>query len=449
MAPYNMALEARGVLEKRYFPFPNSLDPMTPVYKTGLIPVALFAMMSLTSVFLLLAFLTFRLVSWRKYSKEYVGYNQYVILIYNLLLADLQQAIAFTITFHWLRLEKMLAPTVPCFLQAWFLEIGDVSSGFFVLAIAIHTWLGVIKGYRMPYRWFVVSILGIWGVSLLITVLGPAMYGNRFFTRAGGWCWISGDFQGERLWLHYIWIFIVEFGTIFIYAHIFFHLRGRLRSIINNDTSKLARATKFMIMYPAVYVILTLPIAVGRMVSMGGISMPDLFFCIAGSFLTSCGWIDALLYTLTRRVFINGDMSSNGHYNRTLVTTTHTNATRPGDAYGMQSRNKDPIPPLGARTVTITGGNNRISRIIDPASRAPRKPTRSRVDPVREHSPAGSEDSIMKPGPNAIGIVTETNIRVESNRDSDSESNSPGGSGTRPYVRQYDSEGNISNHSVT
>lgn len=190
MAPYDAesaGLQARTMLQKRYFPYPNSLDPMTDVYKVGLIPVGVFAMMSLVSVSSLLAFITYRLISWRKYSKEFIGYNQYVILIYNLLLADLQQSIAFTITFHWLRLDKILAPTAPCFIQAWFLHIGDVSSGFFVLAIAVHTWLGVVKGYRMSYFWFVTVILAIWAASLLLTILGPAMHGNRFFARAGGW----------------------------------------------------------------------------------------------------------------------------------------------------------------------------------------------------------------------------------------------------------------------
>jgi hypothetical protein len=114
-------------------------------------------------------------------------YNQYVILIYNLLLADLQQAIAFVMSFHWLRINKILAPTAPCFIQAWFLQIGDVSSGFFVLAIAIHTWLGVVKGYKVPYKWFIVSILGLWAFAVVLTVLGPAMHRDHYFGRAGGW----------------------------------------------------------------------------------------------------------------------------------------------------------------------------------------------------------------------------------------------------------------------
>ncbi|OAL56552.1 hypothetical protein IQ07DRAFT_496666 [Pyrenochaeta sp. DS3sAY3a] len=413
-------MEARN-LEERYFAYPNSLDPLTPVFKTGLIPVALFAMMSLISVSVLLVFITHRLISWRKHYREYVGYNQYVILIYNLLLADLQQSIAFSISFHWLRIGKIVAPTAPCFIQAWFLQIGDVASGFFVLAIAIHTWLGVVKGYKLPYVWFVVSILFTWLAALILTVLGPAMYRDRYFTRAGGWCWVSADFQNERLWLHYLWIFIVEFGTIIIYAHLFFHLRGRIRSIIANDTSKLTRATKFMVMYPAVYVILTLPIAVGRMVAMTGTRMPDVFFCIAGSLLTSCGWIDAVLYALTRRILVSGDLST-GQYNRThnTVTAITTNAARPGDAdvFGLQSINGKEPNGSTARTVTIVGGSNRLSRIVD--HRRGRSYTmRSRhEDTLREDSPTrtGSQDSIIKPVQmgHAINIVTETNIQVES-----------------------------------
>ncbi|KAH7127115.1 G protein-coupled glucose receptor regulating Gpa2-domain-containing protein [Dendryphion nanum] len=404
--------EARAALEKRYFAYPNSLDPLTPIFRQGLIPVALCAMMSLISVTALLVFITHRLVSWRKHYKEYVGYNQYVILIYNLLLADLQQSIAFSISFHWLRINKILAPTAPCFIQAWFLHLGDVASGFFVLAIAIHTWLGVVKGYRMPYRWFVVSILVIWAAALLLTVLGPIMFGNRFFTRAGGWCWVSVDFEKERLYLHYLWIFIIEFGTIIIYGHIFFHLRGRIQSIINNDTTKLSRATKFMIMYPAVYVILTLPIAVGRMVAMTGRQLPDVFFCIAGTLLTSCGWIDALLYALTRRILVSNELSNHhGTYNQNVTAITG-NATRPGDDYGMQSLAKDEGTGA-ARTVTIVGGaGNRISRLVDHRrGRSIIREKRNHPDPLRENSPTGSQDSIIKP--NVIGIVTETNIKVE------------------------------------
>ncbi|KAJ4384185.1 hypothetical protein N0V86_001030 [Didymella sp. IMI 355093] len=428
----------RQSLEKRYLPYPDSLDPLLPVYRDGLIAITIFAMMSLLSVTALLIFITHRLISWRKHYRYNVGHNQFVILIYNLLLADLQQAIAFVMSFHWLRINKILAPTVPCFIQAWFLQIGDVSSGFFVLAIAVHTWLGVVKGYKVPYKWFIASILGLWAFALLLTVLGPAMYQNRFFGRAGGWCWISSNYQNERLWLHYLWIFIIEFGTIAIYGHVFVHLRGRIRGIINNDTTKLTRATKFMVMYPAVYVVLTLPIAVGRMVAMTGTPMPDVFFVIAGSLLTSCGWIDALLYALTRRILVSHEVST-GHYNRTAITTVNTaNATRPGDIenYGLMSMDKESMP---ARSVTIVGGSNRLSRIVD--SRLGRSQTRTQqLDFLRDDSPTGSQDSIIKtstPG-DGIKVQIETNIHV-STASIDGDTIAPTGddnhSPTRPHAR--------------
>jgi hypothetical protein len=181
------SIEARG----HHAPSLTSMDPLTPVYRIGLIPVAVFATISLLSVTVLLAFITHRLILWRRFYKEYVGYNQYIILIYNLLLADLQQAIAFAMSFHWLRINSIQAPTTPCFVQAWFLNLGDVSSGFFVLAIAIHTWLGVVRGYKMTYKWFITSILVIWLLALVLTILGPAMYQGRFFARAGGWVGVS------------------------------------------------------------------------------------------------------------------------------------------------------------------------------------------------------------------------------------------------------------------
>jgi len=187
MVPLEVVLESRMMFESSYSPSPSTIDPLTPVFRMGLIPVTICAMLSMVSVTLLLCFITNRLISWRKHYKEYVGYNQYLILIYNLLIADLQQSLAFAMSFHWLRLEKIIAPTAPCFIQAWFLNLGDVASGFFVLAIAIHTWLGVVQGYKMPYKWFVISILMTWGFALFLTILGPAMHGDRFFARAGGW----------------------------------------------------------------------------------------------------------------------------------------------------------------------------------------------------------------------------------------------------------------------
>lgn len=170
-----------------------------------------------------------------------------------------------------------------------------------------------------------------------------------------------------------------------------------------------------MILYPAAYLALTLPIAIGRMIAMTGRTLPDVFFVVAGALLTSCGWVDALLYTLTRRILVNNELST-GQYNHT-VNATLTNAARPGDAqnYGLTSMTSKEPNASTARTVTIVGGSNRLSRIVD--HRRGRNSTRSRHhDSLAESSPTrtGSQDSIIKPlRQDGINIVTETNIQVE------------------------------------
>ena len=65
------------------------------------------------------------------------------------------------------------------------------------------------------------------------------------------------------------------------------------------------RAAKYMIIYPVVYVVCTLPLAGGRMAAMTGkIVVPYWWFCFAGSAITSCGWLDVLLYAVTRHVLV-------------------------------------------------------------------------------------------------------------------------------------------------
>lgn len=165
---------------------------------------------------------------------------------------------------------------------------------------------------------------------------------------------------------------------------------------------------------------LTLPIAVGRMIALTGTPMSDVFFCISGSLLASCGWIDALLYTLTRRILTSQEMSA-AQYSRTpnTLAVVGTNAARPGDDdddhFGLQTMSsKTPINAT-ARTVTIVGGKDRVSHVIEHKTGH----TRGHFDEggLGEDVPSrtGSQDSMYKPSPpgNGINIKTETQICVE------------------------------------
>jgi hypothetical protein len=163
-------------------PNANLLDD---TIRQGLIPVSIFACLSVLSTTTLLLWITYRLV-WRHDYR-----SQYVILIYNLLLGDLQQSLSFIISMHWLQLGRIDSPSKSCFAQGWLINMGDMSSGFFVLAIALHTWYSVVLGRKVSNTAFTSGIIGIWIFSLLLTFLGPALHGSKYFVRAGAWVRIS------------------------------------------------------------------------------------------------------------------------------------------------------------------------------------------------------------------------------------------------------------------
>ena len=61
-----------------------------------------------------------------------------------------------------------------------------------------------------------------------------------------------------------------------------------------------------------------------------GHNIPDVYWICAGCFMTSCGWVDALIYTLTRRVILKPELSTIAGTNNTggKAATSRTPALR-------------------------------------------------------------------------------------------------------------------------
>lgn len=133
---------------------------------------------------------------------------------------------------------------------------------------------------------------------------------------------------------HYLFIFISLAVVSILYTLIFFTLRRRqnqrglelaqprtddqsqskssldLRTKSNQATSA-STAPKphpghhpAFLIYPVIYVVCTAPLALGRIATMAGASVPLGYFCAAGALITSNGWLDVLLWGLTRRVLL-------------------------------------------------------------------------------------------------------------------------------------------------
>lgn len=170
-----------------YFQSPYSVDPLSGDLRTTLLPVAIMALISFLSTIGLSCFITYRMVFWRKYYHTYPGYNQYLLLIFNLVLADCQQSVAFLISFHWIAKNGILAPTAACFIQGWLVQVGDVSSGIWVLSIATHTWFLVVKGRQVEYVRFCYCLIGVWIFVMLLAVIGPISHPKTYFVNTGAW----------------------------------------------------------------------------------------------------------------------------------------------------------------------------------------------------------------------------------------------------------------------
>ncbi|KAL4779045.1 G protein-coupled glucose receptor regulating Gpa2-domain-containing protein [Aspergillus varians] len=301
----------------------GNIDPLQESHRRGLIAIFIMAILSTVASIVLISFVTYRLIFWRSNYQRYIGYNQYIILIYNLVIADLQQSLGFLICTKWYASNKMASNTAACFLQGFWLQIGDPASGIFVLAIALHTFYLVALGRKLSYRVFVTIVIGLWVFVAILVIIPIAAHGSDVFVPSGAWCWISESYEPMRLWTHYVWIFFAEFGTVVIYAILWFQLRRRIKqsAILGSShiesLKRLRRVVGYMIIYPIAYLVLSLPLAAGRMATAQGNTPSTVYFCIAGALITSSGLVDVLLYTLTRKsLILESEPSADRSYNK-------------------------------------------------------------------------------------------------------------------------------------
>jgi hypothetical protein len=281
-----------------------TLAPLPVVLRRGLAAVSALGFLSFFLSTMLLFRLAYRLVRGTNKTRM----NQFVILIFNLILADVQQSVAFMLNVQWLRRNAVAVGTSSCWAQGWFVSTGDLSSGLFTLAIAIHSYADIVHDYRLGHRTFLAAIVFLWIFDYMLAVIGVALHPADIYVRAGAWCWLNNKYSSERLWLHYLWILIAEFATVIIYTSIFTIIRQRVASsFYDSETKNRANhAAKLIIAYPIIYVICTLPLVIARLMTMADQTVTFVQLCVAGAMITSNGWLDVLLYSITRRALLFG-----------------------------------------------------------------------------------------------------------------------------------------------
>ncbi|OOQ88171.1 G protein-coupled receptor GprD [Penicillium brasilianum] len=381
-------------------------SPVEGTDRSLFIAMGVIAILSLGSTLGLLSFLTHRFIYWQRYYKRPLAQNQYVVLIFNLLLVDLQQSIAFLISLHWAARGSTHFGETACYLQGWWIQTGDAGSGLFVLSIALHTSAVVLRGRQLPFNTFVYCVIVLWMFILILGFIPVGLYGSKVFViTEANWCWLSPEHQAERLWGHYLWIFLSEFGTVVLYTIMFFYLRRRmaqakmLRRGQQESLQRLNRVVVYMVIYPLVYLVLSLPLAAGRMATARGNSPSKTYFGVAGCLMASSGLMDVIVYTVTRRHLISD--------------TEHSTTDRIYDYTDSQWQTNITTTNAGEGTRTRKGGLRMGSRLGSKFRRS--IPT---VDKETRNSPfEDSTDDIVQKDDVEMnnldgGVYQETTIEI-------------------------------------
>lgn len=114
----------------------------------------------------------------------------------------------------------------------------------------------------------------------------------------------------DRLYTHYIWIFISEFACVVIYFFLFIHLQQRVKSsqalgqMTCSSIKRIRRVTMYMVIYPIAYIALSLPLAAARMADARNKEWSSTYHGVAGCFMACSGWVDVLLYAFTRKSLV-------------------------------------------------------------------------------------------------------------------------------------------------
>lgn len=109
--------------------------------------------------------------------------NPLLILIHNLILADVMLSACFLENATWLRLDAILVGSSYCHAQGWLVSLGCLSSSQFLASMAMYTYMAIIRGYKPGGRFVMANIVGVWVISLLLTCIGPLAAKTDLFGR--------------------------------------------------------------------------------------------------------------------------------------------------------------------------------------------------------------------------------------------------------------------------
>ncbi|CAE6442466.1 unnamed protein product [Rhizoctonia solani] len=300
------------------------------------------------------------------------------VFLINLLLSDLIQGAAFSINFKWAA-DGNMYPSTACTAQGSVSQVGDLGSAIWSLAIAYYTF-SLLFLFKKPPRWltWLIFILG-WSIIIILPIIGPNGIENvktrgPFYAISGAWCWVGDGYQLERFLYVYMWIFLSLGTSLVLYGLVYLRFSGHLvvengklvwnrsssgwsfGSFITGVTSTsthtrqstvprppeitqtngigkhLKTISKRLMLYPLVYSIVTIPVAVCRIGTLAGWKPPFGLYIFAGITFSSSGITNVMLFVATRHSLLRKSVAIQPR----IRVTTHQ-VTVLEDVHGIQA----------------------------------------------------------------------------------------------------------------
>ncbi|KAK0450064.1 hypothetical protein EV421DRAFT_1990174 [Armillaria borealis] len=256
--------------------------------------VAVLSTVALLSIILRLAWLCILRVTRRKnitQSREYVFFNtQLGYYAACLLIANMFNSAAGLMGLPFL-LARRITEGGLCTTQALFMQFGNVSTAYFTVSIAVHTFNSLVLRKRQAAVIYSMVISLGWILAAFIAALPLALpqrngpiYGQYNLT-----CGVRDKYPVPQFLLHLLPIFIASFFSAVLYSLIFLVLRGTLvikggvRLNLNPSgrwsgqsdenyhrfIAGIARS-----MYPVAYCVVLIPYSVTKLLILSGFSVP-------------------------------------------------------------------------------------------------------------------------------------------------------------------------------
>ncbi|KAJ6529626.1 hypothetical protein B0H19DRAFT_1332690 [Mycena capillaripes] len=256
---------------------------------TVLVIFSCFSLTAIVGLLLAISLSAFNTRSWPTDKHPYLFVRSQVAAYFiSLLLSDLIQTIGSIINVRWIGDRAVVVGSL-CTVQVGVLkQIADVSTAFWTLIIAIHTFSLVCLGLRWSRFTFLATLIVGWAGIGGIVIAGPAGQTSRhgpFYGISGYWCWISAGYPTSRITLDYLFMFMAAGFSFVLYTLVFLRMRGniviegrhisfqRSGSAWRGGQSRAMTLAKQMLVCVA-YTIIVLPISASRFSAFAGQDVP-------------------------------------------------------------------------------------------------------------------------------------------------------------------------------